>query len=111
MRLGDQKNLDMADRSLSVAGYVFVLAALVVLTVVTVGVSFVPVAGHWHIAIGLAIALVKASLVALFFMHVTSSHRLNWSVIAVAVFWLIIFVSLTFCDYLTRGLVPFMPGH
>jgi len=101
----------MADRSLSITSYLFVLAALVALTVLTVGVSFVPIAGHWHIAVGLAIAVVKASLVALFFMHVISSHRLNWVVIAVAVFWLTILATLTLGDYLTRGLIPFMPGH
>jgi len=95
----------------SVRTYFIVLIILVVMTFVTVGVSFAPIAGGWHIAIGLAIALVKASLVALFFMHVIRSERLTWIAIAMALFWLTLLFALTFTDYLTRGLVPRMPGH
>ncbi len=102
----------MRAHSMSVATYASVLIALLALTILTVGISFLPVAGRWHITAGLVIALVKASLVAaLFFMHVISSHRLTWAVIAVAIFWLLIMVSLTFSDYLTRGMIPYMPGH
>ena len=46
----------MSARVLSVRTYVIVLVLLLALTALTVGVSFVPLAGHWHIAIGLAIA-------------------------------------------------------
>jgi cytochrome c oxidase subunit 4 len=101
----------VAEQGLSVRTYLVVLLLLLMLTALTIGVSFLPLAGHWHIALGLAIAGVKAALVLLFFMHVIASHRLNWIVIAMAMFWLCILLSLTFCDYLTRGLIPFMPGH
>lgn len=95
----------------SVRTYAVVLALLVIMTFATVGVSFAHIAGGWHVGIGLVIAISKASLVALFFMHVFSSQRLTWIVIAVAMFWLTLLFSLTFADYLTRGLVPGMPGH
>ena len=91
--------------------YVFVFVALVLLTLATVAASFLPMAGQWHLAAGLSIGLVKASLVALFFMHLIGSPRLTWSIVAIALFWLTVLVSLTFVDYSTRGLVPGMPGH
>jgi cytochrome c oxidase subunit 4 len=101
----------MSERILSVTIYASVLAALVVLTVATVGVSFLPLAGHWHVAAGLGIAVVKGGLVLLFFMHALHSPRLTWTIIAVALFWLLILTALTMCDYLTRGMIPGMPGH
>src|ERR1051325_319667 len=101
----------MSDRTLSVHTYVVVLVLLTLLTFLTVGVSLIPLAGRWHIAIGLSIAFVKASLVALFFMHVIFSHRLTWTIIAVSLLWIFILVSLTFTDYLTRGWDPTMWGH
>ncbi len=101
----------MAEHSVSVRGYVIVLVTLLALTVLTVGCSFIPLSGGWHVGLGLSIAVVKATLVALFFMHVIYSPRLTWIVIVAAILWMLIMVSLTYCDYLTRGLIPNMPGH
>ncbi len=95
----------------SIRACAVILALLIAMTFATVGVSFTHVAGGWHIGIGLGIATVKAALVALFFMHVIGSQRLTWIVIAVALFWLTLLFALTFADYLTRGMVPGMPGH
>lgn len=96
---------------LSVRLYAFVLAALLVLTVVTVGVSFIQLSPASHETIGLLIAVVKASLVVLFFMHVIHSQRLTWLIVGVAIAWLLILMSLTFADYYSRDMIPFMPGH
>ena len=60
---------------------------------------------------GMAIAVCKASLVVLFFMHVLVSPRLTWVVIAVACFWLAILFMLTMNDYFSRGMLPYTPGH
>ena len=51
----------------------------------------------------LAIAVFKATLVVLFFMHVKYSTRLTWAVVVGSVFWLGILLVLTMSDYLTRG--------
>jgi cytochrome c oxidase subunit 4 len=101
----------MGERMIKVRTYLIVCVLLILLTFLTVGVSFMPIAGRWHIAIGLTIALTKATLVVLFFMHVLLSPRLTWSVIVVTCFWLLILLVLTGADYATRGIVPFMPGH
>ena len=54
---------------MTVRRYLIVFAALLVLTLLTVAVSRLPVPPAMAIALGLAIATAKASLVALFFMH------------------------------------------
>lgn len=84
----------MAERMIAARTYCIVCALLVLLTFLTVGVSFLRLAGTWHIVIGLAIALCKASLVVLFFLHVLVSPRLTWIVIAVACFWVGILTAL-----------------
>ena len=102
----------MPGHTLSVSVYLAVLAALVVLTVATVAISFIPLEGFWHVVIGQTIGLVKATLVLVFFMHVIDSPKVTWVAVAVTIFWLVVvFLSLTFSDYFTRGLVPYMPGH
>jgi cytochrome c oxidase subunit 4 len=74
-------------------------------------VSFFDIPGLGHIVIGLTIAVCKAALVILFFMHVIHSSRLTWCVIVVAVFWVGLIFSLTLADYFSRGLLPYTPGH
>jgi cytochrome c oxidase subunit 4 len=51
----------------------------------------------------MGIAVVKASLVILFFMHVKYASRLTGVVLLSGVFWLAIMVGLTFVDYASRG--------
>jgi cytochrome c oxidase subunit 4 len=101
----------MAQRTIAPTTYLTVCGLLVLLTFVTVGISFLPIPGGWHIALGLIIAGCKAALVVLFFMHVLVSDRLTWIVIAVVCFWVGILFVLTLSDYLTRGSLPPMPGH
>jgi len=81
--------------------YYVVFACLIGLTLLTVWLSLEPL-GAWHATVGLAIAACKASLVALFFMHVLYSGRLTWIMLGAGLFWLSILMSLTLADYLTR---------
>lgn len=102
----------MAPHLLSVRTYLLVLLALLALTALTLGVSLLPLSGRWHTVIGLSIGVVKAALVALVFMHVVFSPRLTWIVIAVTIFWLVgVLFVLALTDFLTRGAIPFLPGH
>ena len=57
------------DVAVQVRGYLTVFGALLVLTVVTVGVSYLQLPATETVVVALAIATVKASLVAMFFMH------------------------------------------
>lgn len=101
----------MNEPIVSVRTYLIVLVVLTVLTVATVAISFAPLASHWHLTAGMTIGLVKASLVGIFFMHLIHTKHLNWIIVAAAIFWLLILFVLNLSDYMTRGEVPFMPGH
>jgi cytochrome c oxidase subunit 4 len=102
----------MSERLLSPAAYLVVLIVLMGLTILTVGLSFVPSSGLMRIAAGQSIAVVKASLVVLFFMHALGSPAQTRAVIVVTVFWLVaVLAALTFSDYFTRGMIPNLPGH
>jgi cytochrome c oxidase subunit 4 len=99
-------------RKLSPQTQFAVLFALLVLTAFTLGVSFLDIPARWHMAAGLSIAVLKASLVVLFFMHVIHSPAATRIVIVIAVFWLVaVLIALTMSDYATRGSIPFAPGH
>jgi cytochrome c oxidase subunit IV len=82
--------------------YYLIFAALMIGTFITVQVSFFDL-GALNTVVALTIAVTKAALVILFFMHVRYSTRLTWAVIAGSVFWLGILLTLTFGDYLTRA--------
>ena len=59
--------------------------------------------GPMNTVVALTIAVVKATLVVLFFMHVKYGTRLTGVVVLGSVFWLGILLALTFGDYLTRA--------
>lgn len=103
--------IESAARPLSAAAYLVVLVVLLMLTGLTVGISFAELPGQWHLALGLIIAGCKASLVLLIFMHVLHSQAATRAVIVVTVFWLVgVLLALTFSDYATRGSVPAVSG-
>lgn len=52
--------------------------------------------------VALTIAVAKATLVVLYFMHVRYSSRLTWVIVASGLFWLGILFALTFSDYASR---------
>ena len=58
--------------------------------------------------LALTIAVIKATLVTLYFMHVRYSARLIWVIVIAGIFWLGIMFVLTISDYMTRpsGLSP-----
>ena len=89
--------------------YILIFAALMVLTGVTVWVAFQDF-GPGNDVVALTIAVTKATLVVLFFMHVVYSTRLTKVVIISSLVWLVILIGLTLSDYLSRGLVGLAPS-
>ena len=65
--------------------YVRVFLALMVLTVVTVAISYLRLPILWAVAIALFIACVKGSLVAGFFMHLSTEKKIILAVLLLAV--------------------------
>jgi cytochrome c oxidase subunit 4 len=82
--------------------YVAIFGVLLVLTATTTAVAFVDL-GPWNTVVALGIAVVKATLVALFFMHLKYSPLLNRTVVFGGLFWLAILIGLTLTDFATRG--------
>jgi cytochrome c oxidase subunit 4 len=75
---------------------------LMLLTAVTVAAAFVDL-GPLNNVVMLGIALFKASLVALIFMHVKYSTRMIPVVAVGSLFFLVILFAITMSDYLSRG--------
>lgn len=74
-----------------VRSYVVVFVALLCLTLVTVGVSYLHLARPAAITLALIIAAVKASLVAAFFMHLISERKVIYAVLVLtAIFFLLV---------------------
>ena len=80
-------------------------AALMLLLALTWCIGYADL-GMFNLIIALAIAIIKALLVALFFMHLKSGNSLLRLAAAVGAIWLLILLSLTLSDYFTRGWVP-----
>ena len=92
----------MSEHIMSAKLYVGIWIGLMILTVVTAGVSFIDL-GPFNTIVALSIASLKAVLVVLFFMHVKyTSERMTKVVIVAAIFWLIILLALSLSDYATR---------
>jgi cytochrome c oxidase subunit IV len=92
----------MAEHIVPTRVYYTVFAILMLCTALTVWVAFLDL-GALNTVAALAIAVFKATLVVLFFMHVKYSTRLTWAVVVGSIFWLGILLVLTMGDYLTRG--------
>lgn len=88
--------------------YVSIWAILLIFTAVTTGVAYIDL-GSLNTVVALAIAVCKASIVVLFFMHARHSEKLVRVVIGVAVFWLLILIVISISDFATRGLMPTAP--
>jgi cytochrome c oxidase subunit IV len=82
--------------------YYLIFLTLMVCTAITVAVAFIDL-GPLNTFVAMTIAVLKATLVVLFFMHVKYSTRLTWAVVMASVFWLGILIVMTAGDYLTRG--------
>lgn len=85
-----------------VSAYLAIFGALMVLTIITVAVAWVDL-GTLNIGVALAVAVVKAGLVVLYFMHLKYSSRLTWVVAGAGFFWLLILLGIIMSDYATRG--------
>ena len=71
--------------------YLVVFAALAALTVLTVAVSYLDLATGPRVALALLIAVVKGSLVAMFFMHLLDERKaVYWILILTVVFFVVL---------------------
>jgi cytochrome c oxidase subunit IV len=92
----------MSDHIVPLRTYYLIFLTLIVCTAITVAVAFVDL-GPMNVVVAMTIAVLKATLVVLFFMHVKYSTKLTWAVVIGSVFWLGILIVMTSGDYLTRA--------
>jgi len=89
------------DHIVPIRVYYTIFGILMLGTYLTVQIAFFDL-GPLNTIAALTIAVLKATLVVLFFMHVRYSTRLTWAVVLGSIFWLGILLTLTLSDYLTR---------
>lgn len=91
----------MANHVVPVKLYVTIVGCLFSLTVITVLAAFVEL-GVLNTPLALGIAILKATLVVLFFMHVRYNTPLMWVFAAAGFFMFLILLALLMQDYMTR---------
>ncbi|MFT3921894.1 MAG: cytochrome C oxidase subunit IV family protein [Myxococcales bacterium] len=82
--------------------YYKIFAALVFFTLLTIGVAQVHL-GEWNFFVAVAIATIKASLVAMFFMHLKDDNRFNVLIFVGALLFMGVFFVYTMNDTQHRG--------
>jgi cytochrome c oxidase subunit 4 len=82
--------------------YLIVFATLLVATGLTVLASLFEL-GVWNPVVALFIAVVKATIVVLFFMHVKYSSRLTKLTVGAGLFTFMALVGMTLSDYFSRA--------
>lgn len=96
--------MDTHHQVTSIRTYTTIFVILIALTLLTVVTALSPMGGL-HTPVAMAIALAKAILVFLFFMHLLHSPKLVWLVAGGTIIWLMIMFVLTLADYWSRGMV------
>ena len=90
------------DHILPTRVYYTIFGILMLCTYLTVQIAFLDL-GPLNAIAALGIAVFKAVLVVLYFMHVKYSPKLTWAVVIGSLFWLSLMLALTMGDYLTRS--------
>ncbi len=95
----------MAEHVITPKTYFKVFATLLVLTVMTTFVAFIDL-HRFNVVVAIAIALTKALLVILYFMHVRFASRVTKVYVFVGMVWLGLLLVGVLHDILTRGWFP-----
>jgi len=83
--------------------YIGVGSALFALTLITVWVAEIQLPGSWNLVVAMLIATFKASLVALFFMHLLYDNKFYLVILLSSLVFLSIFITFTLFDTQRRG--------
>jgi len=83
--------------------YIATWVTLVVLTATTVGASYVSLGHTGNLVVALLIATIKASVVALIFMHLKWDHKFHGFILVTGLLFLAAFIGITMSDTEFRG--------
>jgi cytochrome c oxidase subunit 4 len=92
----------MTEPIVSPRTYALTFASLLALTLLTTLLAFLDL-GRLNVVLEIGIAILKASLIVLIFMHALHEFKLVWVVIAAGIGWFLLPLSLTLYDYVTRA--------
>jgi cytochrome c oxidase subunit 4 len=81
--------------------YIAIFLALMALTATTVAAAFVDL-GPYNTLVALAIAVIKMTLVVLFFMHLRAASALTKVIVLAGFFWLMLLMAFTLTDESSR---------
>ena len=95
----------MSQQVVPVKVYATVFAALLALTITTVAVSKFEL-GEYNFIAAMTIAVIKATLVIMFFMDVRRASSLTKVFVGAGLFWMAILLVFLLSDYLSRGWLP-----
>lgn len=99
-----------------VSTYIKVIISLMVLLIITLAAAAVdfsqygPALAPLNIIIAMTIAVVKAVIIILYFMHVRYSSKLVWVFAFAAFYWVVILFVMTLTDYMSRYMTQY-PGQ
>lgn len=93
----------MSQHVFTIRTNLIIFAILMALLVLTVLAAVAVDLGPLEIPVAMTIALVKAVLIMLFFMHLKFSSRLTWLFAGSGTLWLVILIAFTLSDFLSRG--------
>jgi cytochrome c oxidase subunit IV len=85
--------------------YVGIFLALIILTITTVAVSKIEL-GPYNFIVAMTIAVIKGTLVVLFFMHVKQASAMTKLFVGAGLFWMAIMFVFILSDYFSRGWLP-----
>lgn len=88
--------------------YFIVFGALMFLLALTLGAALIPFPGPMNLIVAMTIAVVKAALIVLFFMHFKDSDSLTWLVGGGTIVWFGIMIVLTMTDYVSRDWISML---
>jgi cytochrome c oxidase subunit IV len=93
----------MSGHHISSAKFLWGIAiVLFILTFITVAVTWIEIPAPWNVVVAVAIAVVKATLVVLFFMNLWWDSKFNTMLFLLAILFFIIFIGITLLDTLFR---------
>ncbi|KAA3611199.1 MAG: cytochrome-c oxidase [Calditrichaeota bacterium] len=87
----------------TIAGILFVLTAV---TVIVAGFDF----GAFNLFVAMTVAVIKGSLVALYFMHLKYDNKLYGTALVLSLIFLAIFIGFTMLDTMYRGEIESIEG-
>ena len=104
-------NGDHVPHVLPFAVYIGTFTTLLFLTVITVGASYVNLGHMGNLIVALLIATIKATTVALIFMHLKWDHKFHAIIFVSALIFLAVFIGITMSDTQFRGEAESVEGQ